>query len=55
MNFSNILKQSKVYYPPIKYFAGPTGPPTLLCSNILSDHEFNQMCNNINYDEYYTN
>ena len=54
MDFSDILKQYKVYYPPLKYFAGPTGPPTLLCSNILTDVEFNKMCDNIDYEKYYS-
>ena len=53
MDFSNIVNQYKVYYPPLNYFAGPTGPPTLLCSNILTDIEFNKMCNNINCEKYY--
>jgi len=43
MDFSNTVKQYKVYYPPDRYFAAPTGPPTLLCSNILTDAKFNKM------------
>ena len=54
MDFSDIVKHYKVYYPPFKYFAGITGPPTLLCSNILTDVEFNKMCENINYEKYYS-
>jgi len=54
MDFSDILKQYKVYYPPFKYFAGTTGPPTLLCSDILTDVKFNKMCDNIDYEKYYS-
>lgn len=53
MDFSDTIKNFMVYYPPLKYFAGPTGPPTLLCSNLLPEIEFNKMCENINYDKYY--
>jgi hypothetical protein len=53
MNFSDILKNSKIYYPPLKYFASKTGPPTLIGSNTLTDNEFNKIINNINCDKYY--
>ena len=53
MDFSDTVKHFKVYYPPFKYFAGSTGPPTLLCSNILTDIEFSKMCENIDYKKYY--
>lgn len=32
MDFPEI-KYHRVYYPPVENFCGPTGPPTLLCSN----------------------
>jgi hypothetical protein len=54
MDFSDIVKHYRVYYPPLEYFAGPTGPPTLLCSSVLNDTEFNKMCENINYEKYYS-
>lgn len=53
MDFLDIVKHYKVYYPPFTYFACNTGPPTLLCSNILTDDEFNKMCENIICDKYY--
>lgn len=53
MDFSDIVRHHKVYYPPFQYFAGPTGPPTLLCSNILPDVDFEKMCENIQYEKYY--
>lgn len=53
MDFSDIVKQFRVYYPPFKYFAGKTGPPTLLCSNILSDEEFSKMDKYVDYKKYY--
>ena len=54
MDFSDMVKHYKVYYPPFKYFVSPTGPPTLLCSNVLTDVEFNKMCENIDYEKYYS-
>jgi hypothetical protein len=54
MDFSDTVNHYKVFYPPFKYFAGPTGPPTLLCSNILTDIQFNNMCKNIEYEKYYS-
>ena len=54
MDFSDTVKHYRVYYPPLKYFACPTGPPTLLCSNVLTDVEFNKMCEKIDYEKYYS-
>uniref|UniRef100_A0A6C0BQR8 Methyltransferase domain-containing protein n=1 Tax=viral metagenome TaxID=1070528 RepID=A0A6C0BQR8_9ZZZZ len=54
MDFSDTVKHYKVFYPPFKYYACPTGPPTLLCSNILTDNQFNNMCVNIDYEKYYS-
>lgn len=34
------VENYRLYYPPYKYFAGPTGPPTLVCSSVLSSDEF---------------
>lgn len=53
MNFSDVSKYFKVYYPPEDYFAGDTGPPTLLCSNLATETEFNDITAKINIDQYY--
>jgi len=37
------VQNYRLYYPPFKYFAGPTGPPTLVCSGVLSTEEFTAM------------
>jgi hypothetical protein len=54
-NLDGIVKNYRLFYPPYKYFAGATGPPTLVCSNIMSDDEFNALINTIeaNIDSYY--
>ena len=54
MDFSDISKHYKIYYPPEEFFAGDTGPPTLLCSNLTTDTEFNNMISLINIDKYYS-
>jgi hypothetical protein len=53
MDFSDVVKNYKVFYPPEEYFAGASGPSTLFCSNLASSEEFNKMVNNINYSKYY--
>ena len=54
-NLDGIVKNYKLFYPPDEYFAGPTGPPTLVCSNIMNDNEFDTLINTIelNINSYY--
>lgn len=52
-DFSDILKHYHVFYPPLKYFAGSSGPPTLLCSNIVDKKYFDEVVANIDYNKYY--
>ena len=53
MDFSDIIKNFKVYYPPEQYFAGPSGPSTLVCSEILSKNEFDKITSTIDYNKTY--
>ena len=53
MDFSDVIKNFKAYYPPENYFCGPTGPPTLLASNLLSKPEFEEIVSKINLSQYY--
>ena len=53
MDFSDVAKNYKVYYPPEHSFAGPTGPSTLLCSSIVNKKEFESMTKKINVEQYY--
>jgi hypothetical protein len=55
VDLSDEIKNYKLYYPPLEYFVGATGPPTLICSNILSTDEFNKIINIVdnNVDKYY--
>jgi hypothetical protein len=34
------IKNYKLYYPPYDYFPASTGPPTLVCSDVLTTEEF---------------
>ena len=52
-DFSDKLAQFMVFYPPEIHFAGPTGPPTLLCSNIVDVCDFLKMTESIDYLKYY--
>ena len=52
MDFSDVIKNFKAYYPPENYFCGPTGPPTLLASNLLSKPEFEEIVSKINLSQY---
>lgn len=54
-NLNSIVKNYKLFYPPDEYFAGSTGPPTLICSNIMDDYEFKTLINTIeqNMNLYY--
>jgi hypothetical protein len=55
VDLTNEVNNYKLYYPPLKYFIGATGPPTLICSNIISTENFNEIINTIdnNIDKYY--
>ena len=54
-NLDGIVKNYKLFYPPDEYFLGSTGPPTLVCSNILNDYDFQELINKIelNINLYY--
>lgn len=47
-DLSDTIKNYKLFYPPYEYFAGDSGPPTLVCSNIMTDDEFKTLIHNIN-------
>lgn len=47
IDFSDIVKNFYYHTPPLETFGCRTGPPTLLCSNILSSEEFNNIMNEI--------
>lgn len=55
-NLDGIVQNFKLYYPPDEFFAYKTGPPTLICSNILNNDEFQALIttidNNINLYYY---
>jgi len=54
-NLDGIVKNYKLFYPPHEYFPSPTGPPTLVCSNIMNDSDFQTLINTveINIKKYY--
>jgi hypothetical protein len=54
-DLSDDVKHYKLFYPPLQYFAGNTGPPTLVCSNIMDKDEFNALIYKIesNITKYY--
>jgi hypothetical protein len=54
-NLDGVVKNYKLFHPPYDFFPCTTGPPTLVCSNIMDDNEFNRLINNIelNIDSYY--
>lgn len=54
-DFSNVVKNSLYYAPPLQYWDGVTGPPTLVCSDILSTETFLSMKSTIlqNVIKYY--
>ena len=43
----NEIANYKLFYPPYKYFAGSTGPPTLICSDLMSKVEFDALIQSI--------
>lgn len=53
MNFSDIAKNYKVYYPYLKYFALSCGPATLLLSNTVTKDEFNKISEKIYENNQY--
>jgi hypothetical protein len=55
IDFSDISNKYYVFYPPFEHYTLPGGIPTLLCSNIASDEEFNNIVKTIkaNYNIYY--
>ena len=54
-NLDSVVKNYKLFYPPYKYFAGQSGPPTLVCSNIMDTDDFNSLIKTIeeNISAYY--
>jgi len=51
-DLSGVVKQYKLFHPPFKYFAGDSGPPTLICSNIMDTSEFNDLIEKIEENIY---
>jgi len=54
-NLDGIVKNYKLFYPPDEYFPGSTGPPTLVCSNIMNNYDFQKLIQTIeqNINSYY--
>jgi hypothetical protein len=54
-NLDDIVRNYKLFYPPDDYFIGLTGPPTLVCSNIMNETEFQSLIDTIekNIGSYY--
>jgi hypothetical protein len=50
-DLTGIVKNYRLFYPPYKYFIGLTGPPTLICSNIMEKDEFDALMNVIETNE----
>lgn len=46
-DLTGIISNFKLFYPPYKYFAGATGPPTLICSDLMSKVEFDGLVESI--------
>lgn len=55
LDFSDIATSFYIFYPPFEYYTYFTGIPTLLCSNVATQSEFNSMVNiiNKNFSKYY--
>lgn len=47
MTFEDIAQNWYVHYPSWEYFVMPTGPPTLLCSNLVEEDEFYKITNEL--------
>ena len=54
-NLDGIVKNYKLFYPLDGYFPAITGPPTLVCSNIMNDDDFQILIREIeqNIHSYY--
>ncbi len=54
-NLDGIVKNYKLFYPPDEYFPAPSGPPTLVCSNIMNDDDFQTLIKTleVNVKSYY--
>jgi len=54
-NLNEIVKNYKLFYPPKEYYTCLTGPPTLICSNIMDNNEFEKLIKMIeeNINSYY--
>lgn len=48
-NLDNVVKNYRLFHPPEDFFAGDTGPPTLVCSNTMDDDEFQSLIQTIEY------
>ena len=46
-DLTGVISNFKLFYPPYKYFAGATGPPTLICSDLMSKSEFDGLVESI--------
>jgi hypothetical protein len=46
-DLTGVISNFKLFYPPHKYFAGATGPPTLICSDLMSKSEFDGLVESI--------
>jgi hypothetical protein len=54
-DLTGVVKNYKLFHPPLEYFAGETGPPTLICSDSMDTEEFNNLIATIetNKSNYY--
>lgn len=43
LDFSDIVNNYYLFYPPYEYYTSFTGIPSLLCSNLATNEEFNEM------------
>ena len=50
-DLTGVVKNYKLFYPPYKHFVGTTGPPTLVCSNIMDPEEFDDLIRVIQSNE----
>lgn len=46
-NLEGVVKNYRLFHPPEDFFAGDTGPPTLVCSNTMDDDEFQSLIQSI--------
>ncbi len=54
-DLSDVVKNFKLFYPPDEFFVQWTGPPTLVCSNLLSNEDFDALIKTVeqNVASYY--